>query len=219
MDASDARARSTLQLGRSAWRRVQWTVCFVAVAVVSHLHAQDSKPAEPTVAARNQAVGAQLPFSARQDFEDATRGFIATSDDASGPNRYAFLNGDAPSTVNASLWRQAQLNVPNGLFKVVDRIYQVRGFSVASMTIIEGNTGVIVIDTLATPGAARAALDLYFKHRPRTPVVAVIYTHSHGDHVSGVSGIVSPADVAAGRTTVIAPAGFMDALVEEQAFP
>ena len=116
MDASNARATSTLQPSRSVWRRGQWTVCFVAVAVVSHIHAQDSKPAEPTVVAANRAVRAQLPFSDRQDFEDATRGFIATSDDASGPNRYAFLNGDAPSTVNPSLWRQAQLNVPNGLF-------------------------------------------------------------------------------------------------------
>src|SRR5437867_7288556 len=86
------------------------------------------------------------------------------------------------------------------------------------MTIVEGNAGVIVIDTLATPGAARVALDLYFAHRPRKPVVAVIYTHSHGDHFGGISGVVSPADVAAGRTTVIAPSGFMDALVEEQAF-
>jgi alkyl sulfatase BDS1-like metallo-beta-lactamase superfamily hydrolase len=101
---------------------------------------------------------------------------------------------------------------------VVDRIFQVRGFSVASMTIVEGNTGLIVIDTLATPAAARAALDLYLAHRPRKPVVAVIYTHSHPDHFGGISGVVSAADVASGRTTVIAPFGFMDALVDEQAF-
>src|SRR5262245_2231198 len=96
----------------------------------------------------------ELPFDNRQDFEDATRGFIATIPDPSGPERYAFLNGDTPPTVNPSLWRQAQLTVPNGLFKVVDRIYHVRGFSVSSMTIVEGNTGLILIDTLATPGAA-----------------------------------------------------------------
>jgi len=47
------------------------------------------------------------------------------------------------------------------------------------MTIVEGMTGLIVIDTLSTPGAAREALDLYFAHRPRKPVVAVIYSHSH----------------------------------------
>jgi alkyl sulfatase BDS1-like metallo-beta-lactamase superfamily hydrolase len=200
------------------WRCVQCAICLVAAAAVSHLHAQESRPAEPTVLAANQAVRALLPFSDREDFEDATRGFIATADDPSGPNRYAFLNGDAPPTVNPSLWRHAQLNVPNGLFKVVDRIYQVRGFSVSNMTIVEGNTGLILIDTLATPAAARAALDLYFAHRPRKPVVAVIYTHSHPDHYGGISGVVLSADVAAGRTKVIAPPGFMEALVEETAF-
>jgi len=198
--------------------RATWAISLVAAAAMGHLNAQESKPAEPTVAAASQAVRAQLPFTDRQDFEDATRGFVATIDDPSDPKRYAFLQRDAPPTVNPSLWRQAQLNVPNGLFKVVDRVYQVRGFSVSGMTIVEGGTGVILIDTLATPGAARAALDLYFAHRPRKPVAAVIYTHSHGDHYGGISGVVSPADVAAGRTKVIAPAGFMEALVEEAAF-
>jgi len=217
MDASHARATSASHLSASVRRGAQCAIWFLA-ASTSQLYAQESRPAEPAVVAANQAVRAQLPFGDRQDFEDATRGFIATADDKSGPNRYAFLNGDAPPTVNPSLWRQAQLFVPNGLFKVVDRVYQVRGFSVSSMTIVEGNTGVIVVDTLATPGAARAALDLYFAHRPRKRVVAVIYTHSHPDHYGGVSGVVSPADVAAGRTRVIAPAGFMEALVEEAAF-
>ena len=85
------------------------------------------------------------------------------------------------------------------------------------MTIVEGATGLIVIDTLSTPGAAREALDLYFAHRPRRPVVAVIYSHSHPDHYSGASGIVSPADAAAGKTKVIAPAGFMEAVFGEAA--
>ena len=85
------------------------------------------------------------------------------------------------------------------------------------MTIVEGATGLIVIDTLSTPGAAREALDLYFAHRPRRPVVAVIYSHSHPDHYSGASGIVSPADAAAGKTEVIAPAGFMEAVFGEAA--
>ncbi len=83
------------------------------------------------------------------------------------------------------------------------------------MTIVEGATGLIVIDTLSTPGAAREALDLYFAHRPRKPVVAVIYSHSHPDHYSGASGVVSPVDAAAGKTKVIAPAGFMEAVFGE----
>ena len=198
------------------WRRARMTACFIAImTVVPPAQSQETKPAEPTVAAANGAVQSQLPFNDRQDFEDAMRGFIATTPDTGDPARYAFLEHGAPSTVNPSLWRQAQLNAPNGSFKVADGVYQVRGFSVANMTIVEGRTGIIIIDTLATPGAARAALDLYFAHRPSKPVVAVIYTHSHGDHFGGASGVVSPADAAAGKAKVIAPVGFMEAITTE----
>jgi alkyl sulfatase BDS1-like metallo-beta-lactamase superfamily hydrolase len=176
-------------------------------------HAEQTSPAEPSVVAANSAVLSQMPFSDRQDFEDANRGFIATTPNT--PDLYKFLQQDAPPTVNPALWRQAQLNVINGLFKVTDGIYQVRGFSQANMTIVEGKTGIIVIDTLTTPGAAREALNLYFEHRLRRPIVAVIYTHSHPDHFGGASGIVSPADAAAGKTKVIAPVGFMEAITTE----
>jgi len=126
------------------------------------------------------------------------RGFVATTPDPKDPNRYAFLKQEAPPTVNPSLWRQAQLGTINGLFKVTDGVYRVRGFSDANMTIVEGTKGLIVIDTLTTPAAAREALDLYFGHRPRKPIVAIIYSHSHGDHYGGASGVVSQIDVTAG---------------------
>src|SRR5258708_20957123 len=179
--------------------------------------AEKAKPAEPKVAAANQAVLSQLPFSDRQDFEDAKRGFIATTPDTANPDRWAFVEHEATTTVNPSLGRQAQVNVASGLFKVAEGVYQIRGFSQANMTIVEGTTGLILIDTLTSPGAAREALGLYFAHRPRKPVVAVIYSHSHGDHYGGVSGVVSPADVAAGKANIIAPAGFMEAVVAEAA--
>jgi len=197
-------------------RRAHWTLCSLMIAAaVASAQSQQSKPAERKVAAANRAVQSQLPFNDRQDFEDATRGFIATTPDPTQPGRYAFLDHEAPATVNPSLWRQAQLNVPNGLFKVTDGVYQVRGFSVSSMTMVEGKTGIIVIDTLAAPGAARAALDLYFAQRPHKPIAALIYTHCHPDHFGGASAVVSPADAAARKISVIAPAGFMDGLVEE----
>jgi alkyl sulfatase BDS1-like metallo-beta-lactamase superfamily hydrolase len=187
--------------------------CLIAAAtILRSAQSQQSRPAEPNVATANKAVQSQLPFTDRQDFKDAMRGFIATIPDTAHPDQYAFLDHESPPTVNPSLWRQAQLNDINGLFKVANGVYQVRGFSEANMTIVEGRTGIIVIDTLFTPGAAREALKLYFAHRPRKPIVAVIYTHSHVDHYGGASGVISPADVASGRTKVIAPNGFMDAI-------
>ena len=186
-----------------------------ALVLAAPALAQEAKPAQPDVAAANQAVLGRLPFADRQDFEDANRGFIATIPDSQN-QAYAFVNdGPAPATVNPSLWRQAQLDTANGLFKVTDGIYQVRNYSASEMTIVEGKTGLILIDTLASPSAARIALDLYFAHRPKKPVVAVIYTHNHADHWGGASAVVSTADAASGKIKVIAPVNFMRAIVDD----
>jgi alkyl sulfatase BDS1-like metallo-beta-lactamase superfamily hydrolase len=188
--------------------------------------AQGPKEAEPATQAANAAVLKTLPFSDRRDFDAAQRGFIATLPQGIIKNAqgrvvwnlkdYAFLNkSEAPPTVNPSLWRQAQLNLNNGLFKVTEGIYQIRGFDISNMTIIEGQTGLIIIDPLICLEVAGAGLDLYYQHRPKRPVVAVIYTHSHADHWGGVKGVVSEADVRAGKVQVIAPAGFMEYTVSE----
>ncbi len=183
------------------------------------------KPAEPAVKALNNAVLSKLPFTNQDDFQDAARGFIATLPDGlvTGPNGkavwsqkdYAFLERAAPDTVNPSLWRQAQLNHQHGLFKVVEGVYQVRGLDLSNMTILEGDTGLIVVDTLVSVETAKAALDLYYQHRPRRPVVAVIYTHGHADHWGGVKGIITEADVASGKVAVLAPEGFLEHAVSE----
>ena len=124
---------------------------------------------------------------------------------------YAFLAGEeAPPTVNPSLWRQARLNMHHGLFEVAERIYQVRGFDLSNMTLVESDRGVIVIDPLISAEVARAGLDLYTMHRGARPVTPVIYTHSHVDHYGGVRGVLNEADVGAGRVDVIAPARFME---------
>ncbi|POP43092.1 hypothetical protein CHU32_17785 [Superficieibacter electus] len=175
----------------------------------------------------NQKYIQSLPFSDRQDFEDAQRGFIAPLLDqgilknADGKQYYRAedykfdINATAPETVNPSLWRQSQLNGISGLFKVTDRMYQVRGQDISNITFIEGDTGIIVIDPLVSAPAAKASLDLYFQHRPQKPVVAVIYTHSHVDHYGGVKGIVSEADVKSGKVQIIAPVGFMEEAISE----
>ena len=171
-------------------------------------------------------MAAPLAFTDLADFDAAKRGLIAPVPDGvvattSGTvlwnlGEYAFIDGElAPATVNPSLWRMARLNMANGLFKVTDRLYQLRGFDIANMTVIEGDSGLILIDPLTTAEVSRAALELYFVHRPKRPVVAVIYTHSHIDHYGGVRGVVDEADVRNGKVAVIAPAGFMEAISGE----
>ena len=161
----------------------------------------------------------------RQDFDFASRGFIATRDDpvirradgrpAFDLSSYGFLNGAAPDTANPSLWRQAQILTKHGLFKVAERIYQVRGFDVSTVTFIDAGAGWIVVDPLTTVEVARAALELANQHVAEKPVLAVIYSHSHVDHYGGVGGVITAADAAAGKVKVIAPEGFLEHAVSE----
>ncbi|MGC2276614.1 MAG: alkyl sulfatase dimerization domain-containing protein [Candidatus Binatus sp.] len=184
------------------------------------------KDATEATRAANRAAIAQVPLADRQSFEDARRGFIEALGDKliTRPDGrlvwtlqgYEFLESElAPDSVHPGLWRHARVNMANGLYRVTDRVYQLRGFDVSNMTIIEGHTGLIVIDPLISTEVAKAAMELYLKHRPHKPVVAVIYSHSHVDHFGGVRGIVSADDVAAGKVTIWAPAGFMAAAVGE----
>jgi alkyl sulfatase BDS1-like metallo-beta-lactamase superfamily hydrolase len=200
--------------------------CAAALAADDAAPAARPRPAEQATVQSNQAWLDRLPFSDRQDFEDATRGFIANIDEpairaADGHvvwdrTAYAFeSDGKAPASVNPSLWRQAQLNNVSGLFEVTRGMYQVRGLDLANMTIIEGDNGLIIIDPLLSAETAKAGLELYYRHRPRKPVTTVIYSHSHVDHFGGVKGVVSEADVASGKVKVIAPAGFMEEAVSE----
>lgn len=191
------------------------TLVLGTATVHAQAPADRTRAAEPAVRAVYEAARRELPFDDRRDFDDARRGFIATRPDVHA-DRYAFLQaGDAPDTVHPSLWRLAQLNAIHGLFEVVPGVYQVRGFALANMTVIEGARGVIVVDPLGSVGAATAALDLYFAHRPRRPITAVIYTHSHSDHYGGGRAVADPAEVAAGRTVVIAPDQFLEEVIDE----
>ncbi|WP_449433470.1 alkyl/aryl-sulfatase [Pseudomonas putida] len=187
--------------------------------------ADAAKAASATTGAANHAVFEQLPFTDRADYEAARRGLVAAFEgqvlNAAGKpiwdtHQYDFLQKEqSPDTVNPSLWRQAQLNANAGLFQVADRLYQVRGMDLANMTIIEGDDGLIVIDPLTTIETAKASLDLYYQHRPRKPLAAVIYTHSHVDHFGGVRGITNEADVKAGKVRIYAPDGFMEHAIKE----
>lgn len=196
-----------------------------------------------------------LPFHDKRDYEDIERGFIATAAERKvlakdghvvwDLDAYSFLAGhECPDSANPSLWRQGQLNVKDGLFEVVPGIYQLRGHDISCMSIIEGKTGVIVVDPLLCNETAAAAWALYCEHRGKKPVHAMIYTHSHVsrnlfgralyragihlitlplsddqiDHFGGVKGVITQEDVDSGKTQVIAPEGFMEHAVVENVY-
>ena len=175
--------------------------------------------------AMNDRLARELPFDDDRDFELARRGQLSEdvalrimADDggvAWDMTTWGFVEGDAPDTVNPSLWRQSKLNRIHGLFEVCDGIYQVRGYDLSNISFVRGDTGWIVLDPLISVEAARAALALVNDTFGERPVVAVIYSHSHVDHFGGVRGVVDPEDVEAGRVRIIAPEGFVHHAVSE----
>ncbi|MDR3036357.1 MAG: MBL fold metallo-hydrolase [Kitasatospora sp.] len=182
------------------------------------------EPAQPSIAEANRAVLGRFPFEDTQDFEDAKRGFLGTAADPlvkDGGGRtvwdlqaYGFLSGDCPDSANPSLWRQSRLVCDHGLFEVVEGVYQVRGFDLSNMTIVEGERGVLVIDPLISAETAAAGLALYRSHRGDRPVTGVLYTHSHVDHFGGVRGVVPDG----AEVPVLAPAGFLEHAVSENVY-
>lgn len=169
----------------------------------------------------NEAVAQSLALADQRDFEDARRGLIATPEklivratDGStvwDMPAYDFIQGTAPATVNPSLWRQETLNNIHGLFEVTEGVYQLRGFDLSNMSIIEGRNGWILVDPLTTRETAKVALDFARQHLGEKPISAVILTHSHLDHFGGVLSVLEDD----GTTEIYAPSGFMEEATSE----
>ncbi|MEO8602623.1 MAG: alkyl sulfatase dimerization domain-containing protein [bacterium] len=183
-----------------------------------------SPPTEVTETA-NAAVAASLALADGQDFADARRGLIG-GDGAvvvAGPNgtaawdtrEYGFVAGDAPPSVNPSLWRQAQLNGIHGLFMVAEGVYQVRGYDLSNMTLIRGKSGWIVVDPLTSRETAAAALAVARQYLDAAPIVALIITHSHVDHFAGVGAVLPDDPAAVAELRIVAPRGFVEEATSE----
>ena len=180
--------------------------------------------ATATTARANEAVASAYDLTDPQSFADAGRGLVATPHgkvlgDAGEVlwdfDSFGFVAGKAPPTVNPSLWRQELLNNHVGLFKVTDRIFQLRGFDLANITLIEGQTGWIVVDALTSRQTAAFALSFARQHLGARKVSAVVFSHSHVDHFGGALGVIPAEEAAARRIPVVAPAGFMDEATSE----
>jgi alkyl sulfatase BDS1-like metallo-beta-lactamase superfamily hydrolase len=185
------------------------------------------RDASAAIRAQQGNIRSALPFSDTRDFDDANRGLVVPieepvlAEDGSvlwDNSTYDFLEGDPPDTVNPSLWRQSQLAAIDGLFEVVEGIYQVRGMDLSNTSIVEGDEGIIVIDTLLSVETGAAALALYRKHRGDRPVKAVVITHSHADHFGGIRGFVSQDEVDSGAVRIFAPEGFIEHAVSENVY-
>ncbi|QIZ75816.1 alkyl/aryl-sulfatase [Ferrimonas lipolytica] len=204
---------------------------FIATAGAApeqHFHPKGKAPSQYTKAVLADARAA-LPFSDKRDFEEQRRGFIAAPKsrvikDQQGNvvfdlQRFNFIDqANNSDSIHPSLVRQSQLNMSFGLYQVMEDVYQVRGFDLANITFVRGESGWIVFDPLTSQETSSAALDLISQEIAELPVKAVVFSHSHGDHWGGVRGVVSEQDVRSGKVPLIAPVGFTEHAVSENVY-
>jgi alkyl sulfatase BDS1-like metallo-beta-lactamase superfamily hydrolase len=210
--------------------------CLVSLAIAlpvlaeqpEHFDPKGKAPSEFTIKGQ-QALRKTLPFADERDFEESKRGFVAAPESRQIENANGeivwdigafdfLLEGREFDSIHPSLQRQALLNMNYGLYEISDDIYQVRGFDLANLTLIKGETGWIVFDVLTAKETAAAAMALVEKHLGVRPVVAVVYSHSHADHFGGIHGVVDAADVRSGKVQILAPEGFLEHAVSENVF-
>jgi len=203
--------------------------CSAALAGSQHFHEKGKLPSKFTIE-KQQQLRKTLPFADKEDFEEQTKGFIAAPEYkqimaekghvAWDMGKYGFLleEGKDYDSIHPSLQRQATLNMNYGLYEVIPGIYQVRGYDLANISFIKGDTGWIVFDPLTAKETAAAALKFINEQLGERPVVAVVYSHSHADHFGGVRGVVDEADVRSGKVKIIAPVGFMHHAIAENVY-
>jgi alkyl sulfatase BDS1-like metallo-beta-lactamase superfamily hydrolase len=200
-----------------------------AASLKGHFHPKGKAPSKHTLKILADARRG-LPFSDTKDFDEQKKGLIAEMPErkimadaghvAWDRDAFDFLDeADEYDTIHPSLMRISKLNQNYGLYEVIPGIYQVRGFDLSDISFVRGKTGWIVIDPLISAETARAAWNLFQKHKGEgLPVTAVIYSHSHGDHWGGVRGVVNEADVRAGKVEIIAPRDFMEYTISENVY-
>lgn len=111
--------------------------------------------------------------------------------------------------VNKTLQAHQNKYSPARLERFSDRIYFTRGYGYANMIFVEGDDGIIVIDTSwRVETAAKALSDFRQQSKSTKPIKALIYTHTHPDHTSGTRAIVLEGKEAG--VEVIAPQGWAD---------
>lgn len=201
----------------------------------------ESKDATEYTVQVNSALYSTLDFEDKTEYEFATKGLIDAPEsleikDADGnviwsQKAYSFVDNydECPDTINPSLWENTRNNHAYGLFEVCENIYQVRGYDMANLTLIKGDSGWIVFDPLMSVECTQAAMQLVEKNLGKLPVKAVVISHPHVDHYGGIKGVISDEQVAdrtlslegqleSGFIPIIVPEHFTEHAVSENVY-
>ncbi|MGV2841930.1 alkyl sulfatase dimerization domain-containing protein, partial [Vibrio cyclitrophicus] len=97
------------------------------------------------------------------------------------------------------------------VIQVDDNVYLAYGFGLDTPVMIEGDDGIIIVDPGESVQMAEAA-KAQFRQITDKPVTAIIYSHNHIDHISGVRAWTTDEKVASGEVKIIAQEGLTEAV-------
>ena len=70
------------------------------------------------------------------------------------------------------------------IIRVTDGVYVAVGYGLANSVLLEGEDGVVIVDTMESAEAARPVKEAFRRISPK-PVKAIVLTHFHTDHIFG----------------------------------
>jgi alkyl sulfatase BDS1-like metallo-beta-lactamase superfamily hydrolase len=127
-----------------------------------------------------------------------------------GDQKYEGLPYPEIEWVNPSAVEQAKIFLPPRIEKVTDGVFATIGYGVANVMMIEGNDGIIIVDTGNNIDQAKKTIQ-EFRSITSKPVVAVIYTNSHADHTGGAGVFVEDGLKSGNVVNVIGQKSLLDA--------
>lgn len=113
--------------------------------------------------------------------------FLPQRDEAPAP---PFTASDDAPPAHASLTAFSKsIRSIRGVFNISPGVFQARGFALGNSIMIEGSEGIVIVDTTESLAAAQEIM-AEFRKLTSKPVVGIIYTHFHADHITGTAAFI-----------------------------
>ncbi len=121
---------------------------------------------------------------------------------------------DVVPAIDSELAEHTHLYLPPQVHHIGDRVHCAVGWNIANITMIEGDDGIVIVDTGMDLRQGTAVL-AELRRITDKPIVAIVLTHHHVDHVQGTSSFVDAERARAGAVPIYAHRSLVDEYSQE----